>query len=57
MKPAGGNGEYAATVPGGYVPARWDFMYLIEVMDQAGNGTIHPDLEKQTPYVVVKLKR
>ena len=32
-------------------------MYLIEVMDNKGNGKIYPDIEKETPYVVVKLQR
>jgi len=57
MKRTGRKDEYAATVPADHVPAEWDFMYLIEVMDRAGNGAIHPDLERQTPYVVVKLNR
>jgi hypothetical protein len=30
-------------------------MYLFEVMDNAGNGKIYPDLTKETPYVVVKV--
>jgi hypothetical protein len=50
-------GEYKAVVPGEDVEAEWDFMYLIEVMDENGNGKIYPDLEHETPYVVVKLKR
>lgn len=49
--------EYKAVVPGEDVEAKWDFMYLIEVMDKNGNGKIYPDLEHETPYVVVKLKR
>jgi hypothetical protein len=49
--------EYKAVVPGEDVEAKWDFMYLIEVMDENGNGKIYPDLEYETPYVVVKLKR
>ncbi|MBC8472547.1 MAG: hypothetical protein H8D56_24045, partial [Planctomycetes bacterium] len=49
--------EYKAVVPGEDVEANWDFMYLIEVMDENGNGKIYPDLENETPYVVVKLKR
>ncbi|MHC4241634.1 MAG: beta-N-acetylhexosaminidase family protein [Planctomycetota bacterium] len=49
--------EYKAVVPGEDVEAKWDFMYLIEVMDENGNGKIYPDLEHETPYVVVKLKR
>jgi hypothetical protein len=27
------------------------------VMDRLGNGKIYPDLEKETPYLVVKLQR
>jgi hypothetical protein len=49
--------EYKTVVPGEDVEAKWDFMYLIEVMDENGNGKIYPDLEHETPYVVVKLKR
>ncbi len=49
--------EYKAVVPGEDVEAKWDFMYLIEVMDEYGNGKIYPDLERETPYIVVKLKR
>ena len=49
--------EYKAIVPGKHVDAKWDFMYLIEVMDENGNGRIYPDLEHETPYVIVKLKR
>jgi hypothetical protein len=32
-------------------------MYLIEAMDACGNGAIYPDLEVETPYVVVQLER
>jgi dienelactone hydrolase len=32
-------------------------MYFIEVIDNRGNGKIYPDLEKETPYVVVRLQR
>ena len=32
-------------------------MYLSELMDNRGNGKIYPDLEKETPYIVVKLRR
>ena len=32
-------------------------MYFIEAMGNKGNGTIHPDLDKETPYIVVKLQR
>lgn len=51
------DGEYKAVVPGRDIDAKWDFMYLIEVMDNSGNGAIYPDMEKETPYIVVKLDR
>ena len=50
-------GEYRAVVPSEHVEAKWDFMYLFEVMDKKGNGKIYPDLEQEAPYVVVKLRR
>ena len=49
--------EYEAVVPGEQVEGRWDFMYLFEVMDRCGNGKIYPDLEVETPYVIVPLDR
>jgi hypothetical protein len=49
------DGEYKAIIPGQDIDAKWDFMYLIEVMDNNGNGAIYPNMEKETPYVVVKL--
>jgi hypothetical protein len=57
MRPTGRSDEYQATVPGEHVDPGWDFMYLIEAMDNCGNGRIYPDLEVETPYVVVQLKR
>ncbi|MHC4099118.1 MAG: hypothetical protein ACYSU3_24060, partial [Planctomycetota bacterium] len=50
-------GLYRAVVPGEDIVATWDFMYFFEVMDNKGNGKIYPDLEKQAPYIVVKLQR
>jgi hypothetical protein len=49
--------EYEAVVPGEQIGSKWDFMYFFEVMDGVGNGRIHPDLDRETPYVVVKLER
>ena len=57
MRPTGRADEYQATVPGAHLDPQWDWMYLIEVMDACGNGAIHPDLEVETPYVVVRLER
>jgi hypothetical protein len=50
-------GEYKAIVPGQDIEAKWDFMYLIKVMDNNGNGTIYPDIEEEAPYIVVRLDR
>jgi hypothetical protein len=49
--------EYEAVVPASDVTPRFDFMYFIEVMDNAGNGAIHPNLERDQPYIVVRLDR
>jgi hypothetical protein len=57
MLPTGKSNEYAAEIPGVHLDPKFDFMYLFEVMDSAGNGRIYPDLEKETPYVVVKMDR
>jgi hypothetical protein len=56
MLPTGRPDEYQATVPGEHVDPQWDFMYLIEAMDNCGNGTIYPNLEVETPYVVARLE-
>jgi len=32
-------------------------MCFLEVMDRDGNGRTHPDLNLETPYIVVKLQR
>ena len=57
MLPTGKNHEYAAQIPGSYLDPRWNFMYFIEAFDTNGNGAIFPDLNRETPYVVVDLKR
>lgn len=50
-------GVYRVTVPADAVEAKWDFMYFIEMMDNRQAGSIYPDLDVQTPYFVVKVKR
>ena len=57
MQPTGRADEYQAVVPADKIDPQWDFMYYIEAMDNRGRGRIYPDLEEQTPYVVVKLRR
>ncbi|MFC1739330.1 hypothetical protein ACFL1G_09820, partial [Planctomycetota bacterium] len=49
--------QYQAVVPAEHIVPEWDFMYFFEVMDNNGNGKIYPDIETETPYVVVKLQR
>lgn len=55
MLPTGRGNDYQAEIPGADVDGRWDFMYYIEAFDTHGNGRIYPDLEIETPYVVVDL--
>ena len=37
-------GEYDAVIPGADIDPKFDLMYYFEVMDNAGNGMIYPDL-------------
>jgi dienelactone hydrolase len=57
MTPTGKRDQYQAVIPAEHVLRMWDLMYFIEVIDNRGNGKIYPDLEKETPYVVVRLQR
>ena len=58
MQPAAGQpGVYTATIPGNALNPKWDFMYFVEAVDRVGTGAIWPDLLKETPYVIVKLRR
>ncbi len=50
-------GLYEARIPGGFIDARWDLMYFLEAVDGKGNGRMYPDLDDETPYVVVELER
>jgi hypothetical protein len=57
MLPTDSAGHYQATVPAEHLLPKWDFMYLLEVMDNHGRGSIYPDLNQTTPYIVVRLAR
>jgi len=57
MLPSGDKDHYQAVIPANEIDPKWDLMYLIEVMNNRGNGKIHPDFNKETPYVVVRLVR
>jgi hypothetical protein len=53
MKPDPKTGLYAAVIPGAFIVPQWDLMYFVEAIDGAGNGRMYPDLEIETPYVIV----
>ena len=57
MLPVGPSHGYSATIPVGHIRPEWDLMYYVGVMDEKGNGKIHPDQEVETPYVVVEVLR
>lgn len=57
MLPTKNKNEYEAVIPASHINTKWDLVYLIEIMDNNGNGIIYPDLHKETPYIVVKLMR
>ena len=57
MLPTGEKDQYRAVIPTEHIAPTWDLMYFIEAMDNNRNGKMHPDLNKETPYVVVKLQR
>lgn len=50
-------GLYAARIPGDFIKPKWDLMYFIEALDRHGNGRNYPDLEVETPYVIVPVAR
>ncbi len=56
MKPVAGN-LFSAVIPGSSITGKWDLQYLFEVMDKQHHGMIWPDLDKETPYVIVKVNR
>jgi len=55
MLPIEEDDTYQVIIPSEEINPEWDFMYLIEVMDNNGNGKIYPDFNKETPYIIVKL--
>jgi hypothetical protein len=57
MQSTGEKDVYQAVVPAEKIDPAWDYMYFIEVMDNHGNGSIYPDLNRETPYVFIKLIR
>ncbi|HEX7585685.1 MAG TPA: hypothetical protein VF373_13440, partial [Prolixibacteraceae bacterium] len=48
---------FEAIVPANQIDPKFDFMYFIKVVDNERRGIIYPDLNKETPYIIVKLLR
>ncbi len=57
MQPVDEKGNYQAVIPAEKIDPQFDFMYLLQAMDNQHHGVIHPDFGKQTPYFVVRLQR
>ena len=57
MARAPGEDNYRATIPAEQIDPKWDLMYFIEAIDEAGKGVMFPNQEKETPYIIVHLDR
>jgi hypothetical protein len=57
MKAVDKSGNYEATIPAEKISPQFDFMYLIQAMDNNHHGVMFPDFNKQTPYFIVQLQR
>ncbi len=57
MKTDGKSGRYTAVIPARFIAQKWDLMYFVEAIDNAGNGRIFPSLDNEAPYVIVPVKR
>ncbi|HEY4289209.1 MAG TPA: hypothetical protein VGN00_19040 [Puia sp.] len=57
MEPDTTPGGYEAVIPVADIDTTYDLMYYIALMDKGGHGKIFPDLNKETPYKIIKLIR
>ncbi len=57
MQPSGDKTIYEAVVPALQINPKWDMMYFINIIDKEKHGIIYPDLNRETPYKIVKLTR
>jgi hypothetical protein len=46
-------GLYTAAIPSSFVDPKWGLMYFVEAINKKGAGRMYPDLEVETPYVIV----
>lgn len=51
------DGLYTARIPAAFITQKWDLMFFIEAIGRNGSGRIYPDLEIETPWVLVPVKR
>jgi hypothetical protein len=54
---AGGEGTFTARIPGAFVTRDRDVMYFVEVIAKDGAGRNYPDLDRETPYIIVPIRR
>ena len=57
MTSVNGSDQYEAVIPVAYTDGKYDVMYFVEVIDKQGNGRMVPDMEEETPYVIVRFDR
>lgn len=57
MVPTGEKDTWSAVITAGHIDPERDMIYFIEMMDGRGHGFIYPDLETETPYVIVTMER
>ena len=57
MTPGVHANEFVAVIPAREIDPAYDLQYYAELMDNNGNGRIYPDLNKETPYRLIKLIR
>jgi hypothetical protein len=57
MPPTGKPDEFGATIPAGDIDPTYDLMVYLALMDSNGNGRIYPDVNKETPYKIIKFIR
>jgi hypothetical protein len=53
----GQRNAFQVAIPNDRIDPHYDLMYLIEMMDNKGKGFIYPDVNKETPYKIIGLKR
>lgn len=53
----GADGAFTAEIPGSFITPTWDVMYYVEVINEGGDGWSYPDLDHETPYVIVPVRR